>query len=66
MLVAIMCLLYQVALCSRLEKLFLEIFPDAPAPQVRVEVVSLKTLLEPPVRLQQEEHEMMSGVPDNG
>ncbi|CDQ60542.1 unnamed protein product [Oncorhynchus mykiss] len=61
MLVAIMCLLYQVALCSRLEKLFLEIFPDAPAPQVRVEVVSLKTLLEPPVRLQQEEHEMMSG-----
>ncbi|XP_035602780.1 aftiphilin-like isoform X1 [Oncorhynchus keta] len=55
-----------VALCSRLEKLFLEIFPDAPAPQVRVEVVSLKTLLEPPVRLQQEEHEMMSGVPDNG
>ncbi|XP_071032886.1 aftiphilin-like isoform X2 [Oncorhynchus clarkii lewisi] len=55
-----------VALCSRLEKLFLDIFPDAPAPQVRVEVVSLKTLLEPPVRLQQEEHEMMSGVPDNG
>ncbi|XP_055763773.1 aftiphilin-like isoform X2 [Salvelinus fontinalis] len=54
------------ALCSRLEKLFLDIFPDAPALQVRVEVVPLKTLLEPPVRLQQEEHEMMSGVPDNG
>ncbi|XP_014028106.2 aftiphilin isoform X3 [Salmo salar] len=53
-------------LCSRLEKLFLEIFPDAPAPQVRVEVVPLKTLLEPPARLQQEEHEIMSGVPDNG
>ncbi|XP_023869718.1 aftiphilin isoform X2 [Salvelinus sp. IW2-2015] len=54
------------ALCSRLEKLFLDIFPDAPALQVRVEVVPLKTLLEPPVRLQQEEHEMMSGMPDNG
>uniref|UniRef100_A0A4W5QJC6 Aftiphilin a n=1 Tax=Hucho hucho TaxID=62062 RepID=A0A4W5QJC6_9TELE len=54
------------ALCSRLEKLFLEIFPNAPALQVGVEVVPLKTLLEPPARLQQEEHEMMSGVPDNG
>ncbi|XP_071244912.1 aftiphilin-like isoform X2 [Salvelinus alpinus] len=54
------------ALCSRLEKLFQEMFPDAPAPQVGVEVVPLKTLLEPPARLQQEEHEMKSGVPDNG
>lgn len=61
-----MCLLYQAALCSRLEKLFQEMFPDAPAPQVGVEVVPLKTLLEPPARLQQEEHEIMSGVPDNG
>ncbi|CAB1344841.1 unnamed protein product [Coregonus sp. 'balchen'] len=42
------------ALCSRLEKLFQEMFPDAPAPQVGEEVVPLKTLLEPPVRLQQE------------
>ncbi|XP_055761651.1 aftiphilin-like isoform X1 [Salvelinus fontinalis] len=54
------------ALCGRLEKLFQEMFPDAPAPQVGVEVVPLKTLLEPPARLQQEEHEMKSGVPDNG
>ncbi|XP_029632563.1 aftiphilin isoform X1 [Salmo trutta] len=54
------------ALCSRLEKLFQEMFPDAPAPQVGVEVVPLKTLLEPRVRLQQEEHEPKSGVPDNG
>ncbi|XP_013986790.1 aftiphilin isoform X2 [Salmo salar] len=54
------------ALCSRLEKLFQEMFPDAPAPQVGVEVVPLKTLLEPRVRLQQEEHELKSGVPDNG
>ncbi|XP_064821303.1 aftiphilin-like isoform X2 [Oncorhynchus masou masou] len=54
------------ALCSRLEKLFQEMFPDAPAPQVGVKVVPLKTLLEPPARLQQEEHEMKSGVPDNG
>ncbi|XP_036805624.1 aftiphilin isoform X1 [Oncorhynchus mykiss] len=54
------------ALCSRLEKLFQEMFPDAPAPQVGVEVVPLKTLLEPPARLQQEEHEMKSGMPDNG
>uniref|UniRef100_A0A4W5PH67 Aftiphilin a n=1 Tax=Hucho hucho TaxID=62062 RepID=A0A4W5PH67_9TELE len=54
------------ALCSRLEKLFQEMFPDAPAPQVGVGVVPLKTLLEPPARLQQEGHEMKSGVPDNG
>ncbi|KAK6300303.1 hypothetical protein J4Q44_G00284010 [Coregonus suidteri] len=54
------------ALCSRLEKLFQEMFPDAPAPQVGEEVVPLKTLLEPPVRLQQEVREMKSSVPDNG
>ncbi|XP_010887567.2 aftiphilin a isoform X2 [Esox lucius] len=54
------------ALCSRLEKLFQAMFPEAAVPHVREKVVPLKTLLEPPERLQQEESDTKSSGPDSG
>ncbi|KAJ8002164.1 hypothetical protein DPEC_G00176980 [Dallia pectoralis] len=54
------------ALCGRLETLFLATFPDAPVTPVVEKVVSLKTLLEPPERLQQEKSGSKSSASDNG
>ncbi|XP_046899745.1 aftiphilin a isoform X1 [Hypomesus transpacificus] len=54
------------SLSCRLEKLFQATFPETPVPQVGEEVLSLKTRLEPPERLEQEEDGKGSATDNRG